>query len=311
VKNEIMTGTAAENEDGAEPAGSLLKRIHRAYDALPGGERKVADAILDAPYEMAVWTASELATQAGVSNATVSRIVQRLGYRNFESARQDARKLHETGSPLFMASEPELGQEGRSYSGQVRAEAERIDATLSRIDPQALEAAAGRIATARQVRTVGFRNSRFLADYITAQLAQMRPDVAALLIDGQTFAEGIASLGPADLALIVGLRRRPAGFSRLVEAIAARGAPVILICDSSLRGVPAHAAWTFSCAVETRSVWDSYAGAMALLRLLAMEAATALGPAGTAHLKTVEALREDLNEMEISDPIFAQTQDEP
>lgn len=298
-----MTDGAAQTEGRQQPAGSLLKRIHRAYDGLPDGERRVADAILDSPHEMAVWTASELAAHAGVSNATVSRIVQRLGYRNFESARQDARKLREIGSPLFMRSDPDVGLDDRPYGKLIRAEAGLIDATLSRIDPDALRAAAEGIARARHVRMLGFRNSRFLADYITAQVAQLRPDVAALVLDGQTFAEGVAGLGSGDLALVVGLRRRPAGFSRLVEAVAMRGAPVILVCDGSLRGAPAHAAWTFSCEVETRSVWDSYAGGMALLRLLAMEAAAALGLAGTRHLEVVEAIREDLNELETTSTI--------
>ncbi|PTW50612.1 MurR/RpiR family transcriptional regulator [Rhodovulum kholense] len=297
-----MTMPGAQMEDGAEPAGSLLKRIHRAYDGLPGGERKVADAILSAPHEMAVWTASELAAQAGVSNATVSRIVQRLGYRNFESARLDARKLRETGSPLFMTEETEPGQEGRPFARLIRAEADLIEATLTRVDPALLREAAGALGQARRVRVMGFRNSRFLADYLTAQLAQIRPDVAPLLLDGQTAAEGIAGLGPEDVAVIVGLRRRPARFSRLVQAVAARGARVLLVCDASLRGAPAHAVWTFTCAVETRTPRDSYAGALALMRLLATDCAAALGEAGLSYLNEVETLREDLDELELSDP---------
>jgi DNA-binding MurR/RpiR family transcriptional regulator len=278
---------------------SLLKRIHEAYCSLPGGERKVADAILNSPSEMAVWTASELAGHAGVSNATVSRIIQRLGYRNFETARQDARKLREIGSPLFMNEKADLAQEDNAYGGLVRAEAEIIEATLSRLDMGILHEVAMAIADARQVRTLGFRNSRFLADYFTAQIMQMRSDVAPLGLDGQTLAEGIAGLSQGDVVVVIGLRRRPAQFSKLVRAIAERKARLVLLADRSLREAPAFATWTFDCVVETSWARDSYVGALALLRLLVIECGTALGEMGRQHLNTVETLREDLHELEI------------
>ena len=278
---------------------SLLKRIHEAYSSLPGGERKVADAILNAPSEMAVWTASELAGHAGVSNATVSRIIQRLGYRNFETARQDARKLREIGSPLFMNEKADLVQEDGAYGGVARAEAEIIEATLSRLDMGMLHEVAEAIAGAGQVRTLGFRNSRFLADYFTAQIVQLRPDVAPLVLDGQTLAEGIAGLGEGDVAVVIGLRRRPAHFSKLVRAIAERKARLVLLADGSLREAPAFATWTLDCVVDTSWSRDSYVGALALLRLLAIECGTALGEEGRRHLNTVEALREDLDELEV------------
>ena len=47
-----------QGEERHDPTGSLLKRIHEIYATLPTGERKVADTILNAPSEMAVWTAS-------------------------------------------------------------------------------------------------------------------------------------------------------------------------------------------------------------------------------------------------------------
>ena len=84
-------------------AESPTHRIHRVYADLPEGERKAADLILDMPSELSVWSASELAEQAGVSNATISRFIRRLGYASFEEARRAARALRAVGSPLYLA----------------------------------------------------------------------------------------------------------------------------------------------------------------------------------------------------------------
>ena len=58
------------NEAASSP-DALYQRIHAAYASLPAGERRVADLVLEAPGDLAVWTASELARRAGVSNATI------------------------------------------------------------------------------------------------------------------------------------------------------------------------------------------------------------------------------------------------
>ncbi|EPX76573.1 MurR/RpiR family transcriptional regulator [Salipiger mucosus] len=274
---------------------SLLRRLHEAYAILPGRERLVADTILNAPAEMAVWSASELAGLAGTSNATVSRLVQRLGYRSFEDARQDARRLRETGSPLFMKGSAPMAA---SHGEVLRAEAGIIEATLAQLDAEVMQQAARALAEARQVRLLGFRNSRFLADYLTAQLAQLRADVAPLALEGQTLAEGIAGIGQGDVVVLIGLRRRPARFGQLVRLLAERGAKLLLVADKGLREAPAYATWTLTCAVETDLPLDSYVGVMTVLRLLASDTAEALGDAALHHLNEVETLRDTLSELE-------------
>lgn len=284
-------------ENAAVLAGKpIVQRIHEFYPKLPEGERKVADVLLAAPADLAVRNAIELATQAEVSNATVTRLFRRLGYASFDEARQAARVMRATGSPLFSgkASKP-LGD---PISELVHEETVVIEATLSRVNPLVLRDIGSAIRTAPRIRTLGYRNSHFLSQYLTAQIAMMRPGVAPLLMPGQTESEGISSLGPRDLAIVVAMRRRPAGFNRMVEAIATRGCKVLLLADESIRGAPAHATWTLDCVVETPQFADSYVGALALLRMIVVEAERALGAAGHRHMEDVEDLRERLGELE-------------
>ena len=53
-------------------------------------------ASLDRPGELAAWNASELAEHAEVSNATVSRLVRRLGYGSYDEARRAAEESDAT-----------------------------------------------------------------------------------------------------------------------------------------------------------------------------------------------------------------------
>lgn len=274
----------------------IVQRIHEAYPGLPEGERKVADVVLAAPADLAVCNAIEIASGAKVSNATVTRFFRRLGYPSFEEARRAARRMRAAGSPLFSGGGAR--SKGDSISRLIHEETVVIESTLSRVNPVTIREIAEAIIKAPRIRTLGYRNSHFLAQYVTAQIAQMRPGVAPLLMPGQTESEGIMSLGADDLAIVIGLRRRPAVFNRMVEAIAARGASILLLADETIRGVPALARWTLDCVVDTPQFADSYVGALSILRLIAIEVEGALGAAGHRHLQDVEDLRDWLHELE-------------
>ncbi len=282
-----------KNADAASK--TMTQRIHEAYVTLSDGEKRIAESLLEAPSELAILTATEIATRAGTSNATVSRFFRRLGYDSFDEARQQARQIRAAGSPLF---EGRRAPDSQAVSDILQSEIDVLEGTLTRINPVTLRAIVQTIAEVPRIRTLGFRNSHFLAQYLTAQLSQMRRAVSPLLLPGQTRAEGIALLTERDLAIVIGLRRRPAGFNDMVAEIAGRGARILLIADQTVREAPAHATWTLTCQVDTAQYADAYSGALAVLRLLAVETRRALGSSGQSYLEEVEALRTRLGELE-------------
>ena len=78
----------------------LVHQIRETYDALPLGERKLAELILEMRGDLAAYSATELAARSGVSKATAARLVRRLGYADFYEMRQQARNSFQNGSPL-------------------------------------------------------------------------------------------------------------------------------------------------------------------------------------------------------------------
>ena len=80
------------------PDQSFLARVRRKLPELHPAERRLGELVCDFPGELASYSASELAALAGVSNATVTRFVRRLGYKSYEDARRDARDEASSGS---------------------------------------------------------------------------------------------------------------------------------------------------------------------------------------------------------------------
>jgi DNA-binding MurR/RpiR family transcriptional regulator len=71
------------------------------------------------------------------------------------------------------------------------------------------------------VLVIGFRNSYPVALHLRQQLAQASDAVELAPLPGQSIGEDPASLGPDDVVLIVGFRRRPETFARIVAIGAA------------------------------------------------------------------------------------------
>jgi DNA-binding MurR/RpiR family transcriptional regulator len=288
----------AENKTGISHK-SLAQRVHQNYPDLPAGERKVADVVLKSPGDLALCTASELASLTGVSNATVSRLFRRLGYSNYDEARHAARQLRAQGSPLYLFSSPEAPRSRADFlSKHSQQEVNLIESSLATLNPMVVREVAELLATCKRVRFAGFRNSRFLADYATATLCQFRQDVERMNHPGQTLAEGVAGLSKGDVAVVLGLRRRPSFFNGFVKACASTGASVVLIADNSIREAPAYATYNITSAVDTPQLMDSYLGSMAIVRALLLAAVEKLGSEGRQYLFQIEALHEDLDELE-------------
>lgn len=279
---------------------SLVIRVHEAYAALPSGERKIADVVLDFPGDLAAYSASELADLAEVSNATVTRFFRRLGYESFDDARRSSRRSREWGSPLFMTSKTTQAEEiGTGLIARFAAEEKAlIDATFAALDPKVVSEAVEALARARRLFFLGFRNSGYIAGYARWQFIQFRSDVHMLTAGTESLAERIADLGQGDLLVLVGVRRLVAKLGRNAEAARATGADILLLTDPSARVIPAYARWTILCSVENPHVFDSYAGIMGVLRLLAFETMQKLGRKGRARLQAIEELHESLGEFD-------------
>ena len=83
---------------------SFVGRVRDILHDLSPSERRLAEFALDFPGDLAGYSASELASLAHVSNATVTRFIRRLGYSNYEAARKQVRSEKKAGSPLLLAA---------------------------------------------------------------------------------------------------------------------------------------------------------------------------------------------------------------
>jgi DNA-binding MurR/RpiR family transcriptional regulator len=275
---------------------TLTGEIRARYATLSRTERRLADAILDFPGEIASYSATELAGLAGVPKVTVTRLVRRLGFASFEAARLASRGASDGGSPLYRLRK-DGDQGGPGWSTHLERCIGNIEKLLPTLDPAALDAAVSALAAARSVWLVGYRNNQYLAGYARWQFIQVRDRVHLLPGAGETLGESLASLGEDDLLVVLAIRRRVPVLKRIMTAAAAAGSAILWIGDGHSPDEAAGATWRFACETLSLSPLDNHVAPMALLHLLSAGLLERMGPAGRRRLAQIEALHEDLDEL--------------
>ncbi|MBT1173450.1 MurR/RpiR family transcriptional regulator [Bifidobacterium sp. MA2] len=288
------------------PSTSAVDRIRRSFDALTATEQEAARFILGHLTDVLVCNSAELAELSGVSQPTMSRLYRKLGYANAGEFRRDVRRFHQPGSPELSNVDDADGDDGL-VAAHMERELTAVRRTFSRLDEGSVRAAAATIADARRVCVIGLRNGYPVALHLREQLTQLRGDVRVLPQPGQSVAEEIVDYGPSDAAIVVGVRRRPATFAGIVDALAAAGVPMIVIGDATVRPVLAAAvsqAATSATVLEadlSTHVLSSYTAAFALAALLVDAVSDRIPPSDSAaRVESINRLFDDLDELESS-----------
>lgn len=280
------------------PSVALESRIHACYEGLPGSEARVADVLLTHPGRLATHSATELAADAGVSKAAVTRLLQRLGYDSHAAARDEARLARQWGAPLYLQSDAPPG-DGRkaAYAQHVAADQQSLAHTLHGLDEAALDGSVLALARARRVVVLGFRNSAWLALYARIQLGLLRPAVDLAPLPSQTLSESLVGLGRGDVILAVGMRRRVPGFAAAIQAARAEGVRIVLLTDPTGAADVPGADWTLGCHCRGAAMFDTYVAAVSVLNFLCGQVAAQLGTAALQRLQSVEQWHGRLGDM--------------
>ncbi len=284
-----------------ESRPGIAAAIQNAYANLTIRERQLADVILENPNQIIVFSASELAQKAGVSNSTVTRMVQQIGFDSYDQIRRRARETLGLGAPLSLLTQAE--QQAAAGGGSLvdrfaEQEISMLRAAFASLRPEDVDEMTTRLNEAGNLGFLGLRNSHFFAAYARWQFIQFRERTRQMPGAGETIAERIADLGSGDVVLVVAVRRLVKKLERYVEAISRTGADVLIITDPTGRSLAKHARWIIVCPVENPNVFDSYVGVLAVIRLLAYETFIKSGQNGREYMLAIEQQHDILSEFD-------------
>jgi DNA-binding MurR/RpiR family transcriptional regulator len=204
---------------------------------LTPAQRQVARFIFDNPDRFVFMSAAEVARDVGVSQPSVTRLAQELGYRGYTEligeVRGRARATPESGSAT-----------GNRYQTALDDEIAHLMTVRDRLDDlRPLEKAAKKITAASCVVVAGLRISAPLAENFGYRLSRLRDNVR-MVTQGGSVAYDELALGARrkpPVLVVFAMPRYPAELTEILRFAKARGYWVLEFIDSPTAELCEHA----------------------------------------------------------------------
>lgn len=257
-------------------------------------ERQLAEFVLDFPGDLASYAASELASLAGVSNATVTRFIKRLGYQHYDEARRQVRQERGAGSPIYLASRTPAVAD--PFGASLARSQDNLQRTFARLEVTQVDQMAHALLTARKVWVLGLRSSQAFAAYFRWQMFQIKEDVQLVPNAGDTLGQYLASVTPQDVVVVFAMRRRPKALAMLVNQWLLGGCRILYISDEQIPRWTGLA-WHLHCICDSHSPLDDHAAVTGVCHLLVSRVLELAGPRERERLTEIEAGHDALQEL--------------
>ena len=146
----------------------LIKVIQNNFNRLSKGQKLIAEFIMNNYDRAAFMTAAALGKAAGVSESTVVRFANTLGYDGYRELQKELQELIK--NKLTTVQRISLSEDFTDYENTlkqvIKKDMDNIEKTLNEIDYQAFQKAVEMTLKANNVFILGLRSSSFLAGYL-------------------------------------------------------------------------------------------------------------------------------------------------
>ncbi|MBX7221018.1 MAG: MurR/RpiR family transcriptional regulator [Blastocatellia bacterium] len=251
----------------------LRTRILARYDQLTDNFRRIADFMLQSPTEVPILSSAALGARLGVSNATVVRFSQMLGYAGYPDLKSDLlRDLREELKPeeRFKLAAGQRGQED-TLTRVAKQDVDNINQTIGRIQPDDFRAIVDCLCRVRRVLVIGVGLSASLARLTSYLLQQVGVDAISSDAEVTPIEEKILRLQPQDL--VIGFSFPPYSRTTLQYAELARREqiPILSITDKPTSPMALMAEYKLFICNDNLLFTNSFAAFAVVINAIATE----------------------------------------
>ncbi|MDO5095755.1 MAG: MurR/RpiR family transcriptional regulator [Peptostreptococcaceae bacterium] len=214
----------------------LINLIQNEFSKLSKGQKIIAQFILSDYDKVAFMTAAKLGDTVGVSESTVVRFANALGFSGYPELQKSLQELIKTKLTTVQRVEmsKEYSNDFTTLKKVLRADIENIKGTLDDIDPDAFESAINKIIHAKKIYIVGLRSSATLGEYLAFYLNFILDNVVLVNYGISDVFEQILKVTEDDLVIGISFPRYSTRTYELLEYAKEQGANIISITDSKL-----------------------------------------------------------------------------
>ncbi|MGH4138163.1 MurR/RpiR family transcriptional regulator [Clostridium sp.] len=248
----------------------LMRSIQVKFPRLSKGQKLIAEYILKHYDKAAFMTAAKLGSSVGVSESTVVRFANELGFSGYPKLQKSLQELIKnklTTVQRIELSNDFITQEN-ALKGVLKADMENIRATLEKINHKTFEDVVNSLFKAKKIYIIGLRSSSALAEFLGFYLNLILDNVMVVAYGVSDIFEQMLNVSEEDVVIGIGFPRYA---TRTIEVLAfakSRNADVVAITDSLLSPLAARADYTLIAQSNMASFVDSLVAPLSVINAL-------------------------------------------
>lgn len=253
-----------------EMSVDIIKNIQNNFNKLSKGQKLIAEFIINNYDKAAFMTAATIGDTVNVSESTVVRFANTLGYDGY---RQLQKELHElvknkltTVQRLSMTNE--YSNKENALKKVMRKDLENIEKTINEIDLIAFQESINLILNARNIYILGLRSSSFLAGYLGFYLSFIIKGVKVLNSGPNDLFEQLLWVDSKDLIIGISYPRYSKRTLEALEFCMEKGCKIISITDSLISPASKDSDISLIASSDMLSFVDSLVAPMSLINAL-------------------------------------------
>lgn len=248
----------------------LMRLIQTKFSRLSKGQKLIAEYILKHYDKAAFMTAAKLGVSVGVSESTVVRFANQLGFEGYPELQKALQELIK--NKLTTAQRIELSNEyvvpNNALRGVLKSDMENIRATMEKINYDAFEKTIETILKSKKIYIVGLRSSAALADFLGYYLNLILDNVKVVSYGVSGLFEQMLTLGADDCVIGIGFPRYAMRTLETLDYAKNKGATIVSITDSVLSPLASRADYTLVAESNMASFVDSLVAPLSVINAL-------------------------------------------
>ena len=269
-ENFHMMGWLEMNTGDNDQGKDLMRLIQLKFSRLSKGQKLIAEYILKNYDKAAFMTAAKLGVSVGVSESTVVRFANELGFSGYPKLQKALQELIKNKLTTVQRLELSNGfiSNGDALKGVLKADMEYIRATLEKINNNTFEQVLNSIFNANNIYIIGLRSSTAIAEFLGFYLNVILQNVRMVSYGISDIFEQMINVKEGDLVIGIGFPRYAAKTIDALDFAKNRGADVVAITDSLLSPLASKADYTLIAQSNMASFVDSLVAPLSVVNAL-------------------------------------------
>lgn len=255
-------------------ATDISQRINKIYSTLSKGQKKIANAILNNYDKAAYLTASRLGKMVGVSESTVVRFANELGfegYSEFQHAVQELVRIKLTPNQRIEMTKQRIGK-ADILESVMESDINKIRYTLDSLDRKVFSESVNAILSAKTIYVTGARSTEPLAKLLSYNLSMIFDNVKFITptSSAEVF-EQMFSIGSEDTIIAFSFPRYSSKIVNAVKYAKNNGAKVVSFTDSNISPLSEHSDYLITAQSDMASYMDSLVAPLSIINAIIVE----------------------------------------